>query len=108
MTTLALLMAGAFAFGHGPAIDHKPFSASRANAIVEAAKGPAAKAPPPEATTVRYPSADGDILAGLGKGMVVPPLRPARPIAAAFPPPRAPSATGSGVDASGLLGGPRQ
>lgn len=103
-----LLLAGAMAFGHGPAADQRPFDASRANAIRAAATEQAATAPAPETTTVRYPSADGDILADLSPTMVGPPLTPARPIAAAFPPMTAPSADRYGRDTSGLLGGPKQ
>ncbi|MDP1739261.1 MAG: hypothetical protein Q8L23_17690 [Caulobacter sp.] len=104
MAVIALLLAGAMAFGHGPAADQRPFNASRANAIKAAAMQQGAAAPAPAATSVRYPSADGDILAGLGKAVTVPPLIPLR----AAPPPRAPSAVAGAVDSSGLLGGPRQ
>lgn len=107
MIITPLLLAGAMAFGHGPAADQRPFNASRANAIRAAATEQSATAPAPAATQVRYPSADGDILADLSPTMVVPPLKPARPIAAAFPPMTTPSATESGRDTSGLLGGPR-
>ena len=108
MITAALMLAGAMAFGHGPAADQRPYGVSRADAIIEAARTRSAQAPPPEATTVRYPSSDGDILAGLSAGMAVPPSQPRKPIAAVFPPMTAPSATTSGVDASGLLGGPKR
>lgn len=104
MTIPALLLAGAVAFGHGPAADQRPYRASRADAIIAAATLQGADAPPPEATPVRYPSADGDILAGLGATMVIPPLKPAHPIAAVFPPATAPSAS----DPSDLLGGPKR
>jgi len=103
-----LLLAGAMAFGHGPAADQRPFNASRANAIRAAAMQQAATAKAPDATTVRYPSADGDILADLSPTMVAPPLKPARPIAAVFPPMSTPSADRYGADTSGLLGGPKR
>ena len=102
-----LLLAGAMAFGHGPAADQRPFNASRANAIKAAAMEQGATARAPDATAVRYPSADGDILARLGPAMVVPPLKPARPITAVFPPVSAPSADRYGADTTGLLGGPK-
>jgi hypothetical protein len=53
-------------------------------------------------------SADGDILASLSPAIVVPPLKPARPIAAVFPPVGPPLATDSARDTSGLLGGPKR
>jgi len=108
MTIPALLLAGAVAFGHGAAVDQRPYGASRSNAIIEAAAGQGADAPSPEAATARYPSADGDILAGLGQAMSIPPLPPAHSIAAVFPSPTAPSADRSSPDASGLLGGPKR
>lgn len=100
MTIAALMLAGVMAFGHGPAADQRPYGASRTNAIVEAARTQSAQATPPEATSVRYPSTAGDILAGLGTTMTIPPLLPRKPIAAVFPP----SPSTSGVD---LLGGPK-
>ena len=103
MILTTLMMAGALAFGHGPAADQKPYAASRANAIVEAAKALDVQAPPPGTTTVRYPSADGDILADLGPSMTAPPLQPRQPIAAVFPPMTSTYST----DTSGLLGGPK-
>lgn len=108
MIITPLLLAGAMAFGHGPAADQRPFNASRANAIRAAAMELGATAPAPEATAVRYPSADGDILASLSPAIVVPPLKPARPIAAVFPPVGPPAATDSARDTSGLLGGPKR
>lgn len=107
MIITPLLLAGAMAFGHGLAADQRPFNASRANAVRAAAMRQGAVAPAPDATAVRYPSADGDILGGLGPAMTVPPLKPARPIVAVFPPMPAPSATDSARDTSGLLGGPK-
>lgn len=108
MILLPLMLAGVTAFGHGAAVDQRPYAASRAKAIIDAAavQGPAAS--PPEATPVRYPSADGDILAGLGQPMTITPMPGKKPVAAVFPPMRAPSADARDVDASGLLGGPRQ
>lgn len=107
MTIPALMLAGAVAFGHGPAADQRPYRASRADAIIAAATLQGPEAPPPEATPVRYPSADGDILAGMGPTMVIPPLKPAHPIAAVFPPMTTPSADRYGADTPGLLGGPK-
>ncbi|HRD29328.1 MAG TPA: hypothetical protein PLO65_13595, partial [Caulobacter sp.] len=72
MLLSTLMLAGATAFGHGPAADQRPFRASRADAIIAAATMQGADAPPAEATPVRYPSADGDILADLGPVMTVP------------------------------------
>ena len=108
MILLPLMLAGATAFGHGAAVDQRPYAASRTNAIIEAAATQEVTAAASDATPVRYPSADGDILAGLGQPMTVAPLLPKKPIAAVFPRMRAPSADARGVDASGLLGGPRQ
>lgn len=108
MILMPLMLAGAMAFGHGAAVDQRPYAASRANAIIDAATVQGATAAAPEATPVRYPSADGDILAGLGQPMTITPLPAKKPIAAVFPPTHAPSADPRGVDASGLLGGPRQ
>jgi len=107
MILIPLLLAGAVAFGHGPAADQRPFNASRANAIKAAARDETVSAPAPAATTVRYPSADGDILADLGQPMTVPPLKPAHPIAAVFAPMTAPSAGVYSRDTSDLLGGPK-
>lgn len=107
MILISLLLAGAMAFGHGPAADQRPFNASRADAIKAAARTTAVSAPAPAATAVRYPSADGDILADLCAGMTVPPLKPAHPIAAVFSPMTAPSAGVHSRDASDLLGGPK-
>jgi len=107
MILMPLMLAGAMAFGHGAAVDQRPYAASRANAIIDAATVQGATAAAPEATPVRYPSADGDILAGLGQGMAIPPLQPGKPIAATYPPMSTPPADRRGVDASGLLGGPR-
>ena len=107
MTMAALMLAGAMAFGHGPAVDQQPFAASRTDAIRAAAREEAVDAPAPADTEVRYPSADGDILADMSTATPIPPLKPARPIAAQFPTRAAPAATGSAVDASGLLGGPK-
>ena len=103
-----LLLAGALAFGHGAAVDQRPYAASRSNAIIEAARDQGAQAAPPEATPVRYPSADGDILAGMGQAIAIPPLQPVKPYAAKFPPMDTPSADRRGPDGTGLLGGPRQ
>lgn len=104
----SLLLTGALAFGHGAAVDQRPYAASRSNAIIEAARTQGADAAAPAATSVRYPSADGDILAGMGQGMAIPPLQPTKPIAAVFPPMSTPSADRRGVDASGLMGGPKE
>lgn len=106
-----LLLAGAMAFGHGPAADQRPFNASRANAIKAAAMQQGAAAPAPAETDVRYPSADGDILGGVGHGRTVQAPEPYRPMTAgpspsalrpASPPPPPP------MDSTGLLGGPRR
>ena len=107
MTISTLILAGVLIFGQGAAADQRPYAASRADAVRTAATRQSAQAPVPEATTVRYPSVDGDILAGLGEGMTVPPLKPARPITAVFPPTPRPSAEPYSTDTSGLLGGPR-
>ncbi|MDO9222122.1 MAG: hypothetical protein Q7U20_00240 [Caulobacter sp.] len=103
MILMPLMLAGAVAFGHGAAVDQRPFAASRTDAIRAAAKVETVEAPAPEDTDVRYPSADGDILADMSPRTAVPPLTPARPIAARVPP----ATTGPAVDATGLLGGPR-
>ena len=107
MILMPLMLAGALAFGHGPAVDQRPFRASRADAIRAAAAQAGAQAPEAAATSVRYPSADGDILARLGPPITVPPLKPARPIVAAFPSMNAPSTDRYSPDTSGLLGGPK-
>ncbi len=107
MTISALMLAGAMAFGQGAAADQRPYAASRADAVRAAAATQTVDAPAHDATAVRYPSADGDILGGLGAAMTVPPLKPARPIAAVFPPASATSADAYGADTSGLLGGPK-
>jgi hypothetical protein len=109
MLLSTLMLAGALAFGHGAAVDQRPYAAGRSNAIIEAARSQGATAAAPDATAVRYPSADGDILAGTGAAALpLPPLQPRAPIAAVFPPMRAPSTNTRAVDGTGLLGGPRQ
>ncbi|MCF8504023.1 MAG: hypothetical protein K9G59_03850 [Caulobacter sp.] len=107
MTISALLLAGAMVFGQGAATDQRPYAASRTDAIRSAATQQTAQAPAPAATTVRYPSADGDILANLGRAMTAPPLPSTPPIAATFPPARSDSAYPYGTDSTGLLGGPK-
>ena len=64
----------------GSAADHLiiPYAASRSNAIIEAARTQGAAATAPDATSVRYPSADGDILAGTGAAAL--PLDRSRPL----------------------------
>lgn len=105
MTMAALMLAGAMAFGHGPAIDQQPFTASRADAIRAAARVKTVDAPAPGDTTVRYPSADGDILADMSPSVTALSPAPARPLVARLPP-RTPSPAAP-VDATGLLGGPK-
>jgi len=107
MTISALMLAGAMAFGQGAAADQRSYAASRADAIRSAAADQAAQAPTPAATTVRYPSADGDILANLGGAITAQPLPSTPPIAATFPPASSASAYPYGADTSGLLGGPK-
>ena len=107
MTISALMLAGAMVFGQGAAADQRSFAASRTDAIRSAATQQAAQAPAPASTTVRYPSADGDILANLGGAMMAPPLPSTPPIAATFPPASSASASPYGADSSGLLGGPK-
>ena len=107
MTISALMLAGAMVFGQGAAADQRSFVASRADAIRSAATQQAAQAAAPASTTVRYPSADGDILANLGGAMMAPPLPSTPPIAATFPPASSASAYPYGADSSGLLGGPK-
>lgn len=108
MILMPLMLAGSMAFGHGAAVDQRPYAASRANAIIEAAAGQGATAAAPEATPVRYPSADGDILAGLGQPMTITPMPPGRPGTTVLPPKARPSTDTRDVDGTGLLGGPRQ
>ncbi len=107
MTISALMLAGAMAFGQGTAADQRPYAASRADAVRAAAATQTVDAPAPAATTVRYPSADGDILANLGGAITAPPLPSTPPIAATFPPASPASAYPYGADSSGLLGGPK-
>ncbi len=71
-----------------PRYDPRPAPEDRADAIRQAALQDDLAAPPPEATSARYPSADGDILAGLTPHIAVQPLPSAKP-----PTPAAPSAT---------------
>jgi hypothetical protein len=103
LAVIALLLAGALS-GPALAVDGRPVNASRSDAIREAAREQSPSAPSAAVAPARYPSIDGDILAGISAGIRVSPLAPYRPVAAA---PRSPSATSAGVDASGLLGGPR-
>lgn len=110
MLLSTLMLTGALAFGHGPAADQRPFAAGRSDAIREAARTETLVAPRPDASAVRYPSADGDILGGVGHGLAVQPPRPYRPLVAAPSPfasrpasPRPPPP----MDSTGLLGGPR-
>jgi hypothetical protein len=104
-----LLLAGAMAFGHGPAADQRPFNASRANAIKAAAMQQEVAPPAPAATSVRYPSADGDILGGIGHGRTVQTSEPYRPMTAGLAPSasRPVSRPPPAMDSTGLLGGPR-
>ncbi len=108
MMLIPLMLAGALAFGHGQAVDQRPYAAGRSNAIIEAARSRGPVAAEPEATSVRYPSADGDILAGMGQPMSASPMTPKKPVAAVFPPMSPPPSTDRySTDSSGLLGGPK-
>jgi hypothetical protein len=107
MTISAFLLAAAMVFGPGAAADRRPYSASRADAVRAAAAQQGSDAPAPNATTVRYPSADGDILANVGGAFTATPLPSTPPIAASFPPASPASAYPYGADTTGLLGGPK-
>lgn len=72
-----------------PSYDPRPAPEDRAEAIRAAALQDNLQAPPPEQTSTRYPSADGDILAGLSpRGETVGPTLPAGqdPSASLIPP----------------------
>lgn len=66
-----------------PSYDPRPAPEDRAEAIRDATLEDNLQAPAPENTTARYPSADGDILAGLTPRAPIPPLpaaAPAKPV----------------------------
>ncbi|MFA7262659.1 MAG: hypothetical protein WC068_06530 [Caulobacter sp.] len=109
MMTTVLMLAGALTFGHGPAVDQRPFAAGRADAIREAARTQTRVAPRSDASMVRYPSADGDILGGIGHGRTVQTPEPYRPMTAGLAPSasRPASRPPPPMDSTGLLGGPR-
>lgn len=65
-----------------PRYDPRPSPEDRAEAIRLATLEDNLNAPPPETTSARYPSAEGDILAGLTPRTPIPPLPSAQPATA--------------------------
>lgn len=107
MMLATLMLAGALSFGHGLAVDQRPYAAGRSDAIRQAARTQTQVAPRPDAAAVRYPSADGDILGGIGHGLAVQAPEPYRPRTAVPSPSASRPASPPPMDSTGLLGGPR-
>jgi hypothetical protein len=77
----ALLQSASYDAGEGdpPRYDPRPSPEDRAEAIRLATLEDNLNAPPPETTSARYPSAEGDILVGLTPPAPIPPLPQAVP-----------------------------
>lgn len=82
-----------------PRYDPRPAPEDRAQVIRDATLQDNVQAPAPDETTARYPSADGDILAGLTPSAPIPPLPPtASPAPTPFPVPTPPADDGATGD----------